>query len=185
MQTAGLGLTGVEPGALDMTSENVGVFPGALTVSWSKAAPVSAKEVLFTLIFTARESGSLSEMLHIMNTTKLTSAEAYNGAEEMLDVALTFRSGNVATGKDFALFQNEPNPFAGATVIGFTVPEAMDATLTIFDVTGKVIRTIAGSYAAGENAVHVNRKDLPASGVLYYRLDARDFTATKKMVIID
>ncbi len=185
LQTAGLTLTGVEPGALDMTKENVGVFPGAVTVSWNKAVPVSATDVLFTLTFTATESGSLSEMLHIMNTTKLTDAEAYNGSEEMLDVALTFRSGNVATGKDFALFQNEPNPFAGATVIGFTLPEAMDATLTIFDVTGKVIRTIEGSYAAGYNEVKVNRKDLASSGVMYYRLDAKDFTATKKMVIIE
>jgi hypothetical protein len=70
-------------------------------------------------------------------------------------------------------------------VIGFTLPEAMDATVTVYDVTGKVVRVIEGSYAAGYNEVKVNRKDLAATGVMYYRLDASDFTATKKMVVID
>jgi len=185
MKTAGLNLTGVEAGALDMSSENIGVHQGAITVSWNKVAPVSSTDVLFTLTFTATENGQLSDMLAIENNTKLTEAEAYTGAEDLLDVTLSFRNGVVAAGKDFALFQNEPNPFEGSTVIGFTLPEAMDATLTVFDVTGKVVWSTEGSYTGGYNEIKVNRKDLAGSGVLYYRLDANDFTATKKMVIIE
>ncbi|HLF63041.1 MAG TPA: T9SS type A sorting domain-containing protein, partial [Saprospiraceae bacterium] len=157
---------------------------GAITVSWNKVSPVSTSDVLFTLTFTATESGDLSQMLGINNNTKLTEAEAYNGTEEILDVTLSFRNG-VAAGKDYALFQNEPNPFEGSTVIGFTLPEAMDATVTVYDVTGKVVRVIEGSYAQGYNEIRVNRKDLAVTGVMYYRLDANDFTATKKMVVID
>jgi hypothetical protein len=123
-------------------------------------------------------------MLNISNSTKLTEAEAYNMDEETLDVVWSFNS-RVVTTKDFALFQNEPNPFEGSTVIGFTLPEAMDATVTVYDVTGKVVGLIEGSYAQGYNEVKVNRKDLAATGVMYYRLDASDFTATKKMVVID
>ncbi len=184
MKTAGLQLTGVEAGALDMSSENIGVHDGAITVSWNMVSPVSSDDVLFTLTFTATESGDLSKMLAISTSTKLTEAEAYNGKEEVLDVALTFNNG-VDAGKDFALFQNEPNPFEGNTEIGFTLPEAMDATVTVYDVTGKVIRTIEGSYAQGYNEVKLNRKDLASTGVMYYRLDASEFTATKKMIAID
>jgi hypothetical protein len=184
MNTTGLDLTGIEAGALDMSSENVGVHNGAITVSWNKVNPVSSSDVLFTLTFTAKESGDLSKMLNISNSTKLTEAEAYNGKEETLDVVLSFSNGAVA-GKDYALFQNEPNPFEGTTVIGFTLPEAMDATLTVYDVTGKMVRLIEGSYAQGYNEVKISRKDLDSSGVMYYRLDANDFTATKKMVVID
>ncbi|HLF63787.1 MAG TPA: T9SS type A sorting domain-containing protein, partial [Saprospiraceae bacterium] len=184
MNTAGLNLTGVEGGALDMTAENVGIHEGAITVSWNKVSPVSTSDVLFTLTFTATESGDLSQMLGINNNTKLTEAEAYNGTEEILDVTLSFRNG-VAAGKDYALFQNEPNPFEGSTVIGFTLPEAMDATVTVYDVTGKVVHVIEGSYAQGYNEIKVNRKDLAITGVMYYRLDANEFTATKKMVVID
>jgi hypothetical protein len=185
LNTTGLELVSVTGGAVDMTAENIGVHPGALTVSWNKASSVSSTDVLFTLTFNATQSGELSKMLSISNKTNLTEGEAYNSSEELLDVALTFRNGVVAAGKDFALFQNEPNPFAGNTVIGFTLPSAMDATVTVFDVTGKVVWSLEGSYVQGLNEVKVNRKDLSASGVLYYRLDADDFTATKKMVIID
>ena len=83
------------------------------------------------------------------------------------------------------MFQNEPNPFKGETVVRFTLPEAMTATLTVFDVTGKVVHLVEGDYSAGYNEVKLRQKDLSNTGVLYYRLDADDFTATKKMVVID
>jgi hypothetical protein len=185
MKTTGLSLTSIEAGALDMSSENLGIHDGAITASWNKVAPVSTTEVLFTLNFTATQSGELSEMLSIDGRSKLTEGEAYNGNEELLDVALTFRNGSVAAGKEFALFQNEPNPFETSTVISFTLPEAMDATLSVFDVTGKVVHAVEGTYAAGYNQITLNRKDLRGAGVLYYRLDADDFTATKKMVILE
>jgi hypothetical protein len=185
MKTSGLTLNSVIPGTLDMSAENIGVHDNAITVSWNKVAPVSSADVLFTLSFEATESGDLHEMLSINAKSKLTEAEAYNASEEILDVTLSFRNSVQSAGKDFALFQNEPNPFEGSTVIGFTLPEAMDATVTVYDVTGKVVHMIEGSYAQGYNEIKVNRKDLAATGVMYYRLDATDFTATKKMVVID
>jgi hypothetical protein len=185
MKTNGLALNSVVPGALDMSADNIGLHNNAITVSWNKVAPVSASDVLFTLTFEAVESGDLSEMLSIVANSKLTEAEAYNATEEILDVTLSFRNAVQPAGKDFALFQNEPNPFEGATVIGFTLPEAMPATLTVYDVTGKVVHMIEGSYAQGYNEVKVSRKDLATTGVMYYRLDATDFTATKKMIVID
>ena len=186
LRTEGLTLNDVEAGMIDMGAENVGVHKSALTASWHRIAPVSAEatDVLFTMSFTATQSGSLSEMLSM--SSRLTAAEAYDAAEEALDVALTFNSGTVATaGKDFALFQNSPNPFNGETVVAFTLPEAMEATMTVFDVTGKVVFSIEGDYAAGYNQVAISSNDLSATGVMYYRLDADDFTATKKMVLID
>src|SRR5690606_18564778 len=122
MRTAGLELTDVIPGALDVTAENVGIHKDAITMSWGKALAVTSHDVLFTLTFTAHQGGELSEMLSIINAAQLTEGEAYTASEDLLDVALTFRNATVA-GKDFALFQNEPNPFAGSTVIGFTLPE--------------------------------------------------------------
>ena len=128
-------------------------------------------------------SSAISDMMSI--SSRITTAEAYNGAEELLDVALEFRSENVSVAKDFALFQNSPNPFNGETVVSFTLPEAMPATLTVFDLTGKVVYTLDGDYQAGYNEVTITKNQLSATGVMYYRLDADDFTATKKMVIIN
>jgi hypothetical protein len=52
------------------------------------------------------------------------------------------------------------------------------------DVTGKVIKVVEDSFVKGYNQISLTRSDLPATGVMYYRLDAGEFTATKKMIMI-
>ena len=79
------------------------------------------------------------------------------------------------------------------TKIGFTLPEAMDAKLTVFDMMGRVIKIVEGDYEAGYNEIELLQQDLGTSGVLYYRLDAGDLSATgnanysasKKLIIIE
>lgn len=85
--------------------------------------------------------------------------------------------------KAFALYQNTPNPFAGKTTIGFNLPEASSASLTISDVSGKVIQFIEGKYEKGYNQVKID--DLEVTGVLYYRLETVDYSAVRKMVVLN
>jgi len=47
------------------------------------------------------------------------------------------------------------------------------------------LKVVRGDFAKGANQISINSKDLPASGVLYYTLTAGEYTATKKMIIID
>ncbi|MBK7474797.1 MAG: hypothetical protein IPI11_01805 [Haliscomenobacter sp.] len=54
------------------------------------------------------------------------------------------------------------------TVIGFTLPVAGEATLTIQDVTGRTLRVVKGQFAQGDNQVTVKSSDLNATGVLTY-----------------
>jgi hypothetical protein len=61
----------------------------------------------------------------------------------------------------------------------------MDASISIFDVSGKVVHHVTGSYKKGYNEVRVKEGDLPQRGVLFYRLESGDFNATKKMILID
>ncbi|MBY5959866.1 T9SS type A sorting domain-containing protein, partial [Membranicola marinus] len=85
----------------------------------------------------------------------------------------------------FALYQNTPNPYAGQTVIGFKLPEASKATLSVYDVTGKVLKIVEGEYSEGYNEVALKSSDLSVTGVLYYQLDTKTYTATKKMIVIE
>ncbi len=85
----------------------------------------------------------------------------------------------------YLLEQNRPNPFKAETVIGFVLPEAMEATLTVYDVTGRVLRSIKGDYAKGYQTVQLHKTNLAGHAILYYRLDAKDFTATKKMILVN
>ncbi|MCB0622160.1 MAG: T9SS type A sorting domain-containing protein, partial [Saprospiraceae bacterium] len=76
--------------------------------------------------------------------------------------------------------QNVPNPFRSSTTIAFQLPEAGPATLTITDVSGKVVRVLEGEYSAGFHEVEL--RDLNATGLLYYQLSTPSYTATRRMI---
>ncbi|MBN1480648.1 T9SS C-terminal target domain-containing protein [candidate division KSB1 bacterium] len=95
----------------------------------------------------------------------------------------------VETPKDFMLQQNYPNPFNPSTAIRFQVPKAVETKIVIFNINGQVVKTLvdehknAGYYEMrwfGKN----NSENLVGSGVYYIRIQAGDFTATKKMLLI-
>jgi len=166
--------------------ENFGtrfVSEGAITTSWNGSVQTQdlASLQLFELVLRAKADVQLSEVVDV--TSRYTVAEAYNANGQLLDVAINFNAGATATAVE--LMQNTPNPFKGETVIGFNLPEAASATLTITDVTGKVLRVVRGDYARGYNQVNLNSAQLPSTGVLYYTLETGDFTATKKMIILE
>jgi hypothetical protein len=181
-----LNFNDIVPGALNVTEANFGlnrIDEGVITTSYDnvRGATVSPDEVLFTVKFVANATGTLSNMINV--TSKTTAAEAYVGAGlEVTNVDAAFRT-NEDDNTSYVLHQNEPNPFKGSTMVGYELPEAASATLTVYDVTGKVVFSMTDKGAKGYNTFEV--KNLNASGVLYYQLDSDDFTATKKMIIIE
>ena len=83
----------------------------------------------------------------------------------------------------FALAQNRPNPARNITTVAFSVPEATEAALTVFDVAGRKVAAHTAQAKAGENELSVDVSAL-APGVYTYRLEAGGATAAKRMVII-
>ena len=89
----------------------------------------------------------------------------------------------------YALFDNYPNPFNPSTRIQYALPEPANVTLSVYDVTGRRIRTLAeGLQPAGTHTATWNGADaygrLAASGVYLYRLEAGDFVETRKMLMV-
>ncbi|MFZ5981940.1 MAG: T9SS type A sorting domain-containing protein [Candidatus Zixiibacteriota bacterium] len=88
----------------------------------------------------------------------------------------------------FKLQQNYPNPFNPSTRIEFSLPTAASWTLTIYNVTGKVVREYTGSNEAGSYEVLWDGtnggNNKAASGVYFYRLETNDFCETKKMILL-
>ena len=92
------------------------------------------------------------------------------------------------------LLRNYPNPFNPETWIPYRLAEDAFVILTIYDGSGRVIRTldvghrIAAVYESRSKAIHWDgRNDLGeqvASGVYFYTLTAGDFSATRRVVII-
>ncbi len=176
----------VKPGVLNVSAENMGtqgINNGYVTASWGS---VNAKNVAdadaFTLTFTAQRSGTLSEILHM--TSDITTSEAYNDDKEVIGLNLKFNTQEVELATGFELFQNTPNPFAETTTIGFMLPIDAEATINIFDVTGKLLKGYSGSFTQGLNTIVVNKNELNTTGVLYYTLDTQGFTSTRRMVLL-
>jgi len=180
LETEGLELVEVESGMIEVSNANFGALGNKVTTSWNTLSPVNANGDLFTMTFKSNVSGQLSEILDL--NSSVTRAEAYVGSNlEIIDIDLRSGDGDV----DYALYQNEPNPFSNNTIVGFELPEAGSATLTVLDVTGKVLRVINGDYVKGYNELELSKSDFGSAGVYYYQLDSGDFTATKKMIIIE
>jgi hypothetical protein len=160
-------------------AENFGIFKneGLITTSWnSKYEP----EALFTLVLRAKADAKLSSALSL---NRVVSAEAYDQNSEYLGIALNYEG--ISTVDAYELKQNTPNPFSDETLIGFTLPKATKGILTVRDVKGALVYKVEGNYAKGDNQVSLKKSQLGASGVLYYTLETMDFTATKKMVILE
>ncbi|MGD8719801.1 MAG: T9SS type A sorting domain-containing protein [Candidatus Zixiibacteriota bacterium] len=82
----------------------------------------------------------------------------------------------------FALYQNAPNPVRDFTTFSFSLAEASDVRLVIYDTAGRRVAAAAeGRYEAGSHDVGF-RNDLPP-GVYVYRLEAGEDSAAGKMVV--
>jgi hypothetical protein len=84
---------------------------------------------------------------------------------------------------NFALNQNYPNPFNPVTTISFNLPVASEYTLIVYNVTGQVVTQFAGEAEAGVVELEWDASGI-ASGVYFYRLQAGEFAATKKMLLL-
>jgi len=90
---------------------------------------------------------------------------------------------------ELSLAQNRPNPFARGTSIEYVLPNDAQVSLQIFDVNGRLIRTLVNG--AGQPGVHRVAWDgrdqhgsILASGVYFYRLENGDKTITRKTVFL-
>jgi len=170
-----------------VTAANFGlVFQDAATVSIDYTNGFAGGSQEFTLRFRATRSGKLSQMLGLSGS--ITRAEAYlvseDGSVERQGLAFRFNSSEGVTVNEigFELYQNQPNPFINRTNIGFFLPEASEATLSVHDESGRMVYQQKGHFAKGEHSVSLDRALINTSGMLYYKLETATVSATKKMI---
>jgi hypothetical protein len=84
----------------------------------------------------------------------------------------------------YKLFQNYPNPFNPATKIRFDIPEYSFVKITVYDALGKEIaKPVYRVLNPGSYETEFNGNDL-TTGIYFYKIEAGDFTETKKLVLI-
>ena len=92
---------------------------------------------------------------------------------------------NRASVPDFRLCQNSPNPFDRSSSIQYSLPQASEVTISIYDITGRLVETLVDeTNGPGIHQVRWDRKANP-SGVYFYCLRTGEFVETRKMVLLD
>ncbi len=167
-----------------INNRNFGVTPGASTVlRGSAAGPVATDRVgdlgvEGLLVIPGNLSPNNRPLLVVANevsgTVTTIQLSATASVERLADV----------TPRGFALEQNYPNPFNPTTNIKYSIPQAAQVSLKVYDMLGREVATVvnqrqtAGVYVAGFNAATLS------SGVYFYRLNAGTFSETRKMMLI-
>jgi hypothetical protein len=85
---------------------------------------------------------------------------------------------------EFAIKQNYPNPFNSSTLIKYELPRQCQVKIDIYDILGRRMATLQdGLKPAGYHQAILNASGF-SSGVYFYKLQAGDYSETKKMVLI-
>ena len=158
---------------------------GLVSLSWNDVINpfLENEDELFTMVFNARANGNLSDAVEF--NSELIQAEVYDNDLNRYAIAtLWSETGVKDADTEFALYQNEPNPFNTQTNIGFNLPKTSMTTLSIYDVNGKLIHTQRGEFEKGFNTITVKLEEISAGGLLYYTLQSEDYTATRKMLML-
>lgn len=87
------------------------------------------------------------------------------------------------------LAQNAPNPFVGETMIKFSVPRKMNVKLSVYDISGRLVKTLAeGDMDAGEQSFAWDGRDASARsvspGIYFLRMSTPERSLQKKMVLL-
>ena len=132
-------------------------------------------------------SGDVREVLQGENTIPLDSLNGFEaviyffGTEpEIVDVNM---EENFVI-SEYQLSQNYPNPFNPTTKITYQIPDAGFVTIKIYDILGREVATIVNSEKlTGKYDVSFNATNL-TSGIYFYKLQAGNFTAIKKLMLL-
>jgi hypothetical protein len=84
----------------------------------------------------------------------------------------------------FELRQNYPNPFNPNTTINYSIPEASNVKIELYDILGNKIQLLVNEYkSAGKHSVEFNGSQL-SSGIYLYRLITDNFIQSRKMMLL-
>ena len=178
-----------------------------VTFSWEASADIDGDTLMYTLIlsgtdfFVTHDVGT--ELTLTLSTLDLPRSSTIDWWVQASDSDLSTLSdvwqfsvdATVGLDQDFisprewSLQQNFPNPFNPSTTIVYSIPSESVIRLTIYDIAGREIITLAeGVHAAGEYRILWNGLDMNSnqisSGVYLYRLEGEGFSQHRRMLYL-
>jgi len=118
--------------------------------------------------------------------------DCFSGAydlDQRVAQVMSYGDPNASMPREFALHQNHPNPFNPSTTISYSLAEASEVKLVVYNITGQVVATLLDDYReAGEHSVVWDGNDESgrhvSSGIYFYTIRAGQFTDSRKMILM-
>lgn len=167
-------------GASELTSDFLiesRVDGGTLKIAMAGSKSVSVSGQIANVVFRVLENASEGSTGSVALTELLLDETPLSE----LGTAARFTVGSQP--HRYNLLQNYPNPFNPSTTIGFSLASMSEYRLTIYNVTGQLVRTFEGTADAGDHFI-VWDASVNSSGVYFYRLEAGDYSTSRKMVLL-
>jgi subtilisin-like proprotein convertase family protein len=185
---------------LPVELNNFTAVPGdkQVTLNWSTASDVNNAS------FEIKRDGELMARLDGAGTSSSahnytwTDTNLNNGHEysyELVSVDMSGARASVSTVnatpqvgagtvKEYALHQNYPNPFNPTTTINYDLVEAQHVVLKVFNPLGQTVATLVnGNVTAGRHSIDFDASHL-SSGLYFYAIEAGNFHAVHKMILM-
>jgi ligand-binding sensor domain-containing protein len=166
------------------SDEGLGMYDGKqLLLYYKENSGIAGNQVISMAV---REQGDSTELfMSCFDNTE----HNYTGLTLMRVEKITgVETSNKKLNYSFRLSQNYPNPFNPSTTINYSVPAtkkgAVNVKLVVYDVLGKEVATLVNeTQTQGNYSVKFNAQNL-SSGLYFYKLQAGNFVATKKMMLL-
>jgi hypothetical protein len=170
-------------GLLNITEANYRIEESEIRFSWSaaQAMNLATNDVIFSIEGIATKAITTEQAISL-NENSFVSSEAYDSDLKIMDLAIETRE--LASQDVFEVNQNEPNPFGDVTSIGYNLPKEGKVSLSVTDVSGKVVFTRSNTAPKGEGQFVIEASNLKRSGVYYYTITSGDYSSTNKMILI-
>jgi hypothetical protein len=157
------------------------VDQGALIAALKDSLGLDSLEVDQEVVVNVNAEDTLGNKFTGRDCMVVKSTEALGGGPQT--------GANLNIPKVFALSQNNPNPFNKTTVIRYQLPRSEHASLKVYDVTGRLVRTLVnGKQKPGYYTLDWDGKDNKqrkvASGIYFLRFEAAEFSSRKKMTLL-
>ncbi len=149
---------------------------------------VSLKDIIPQDIVLSFKASTESDIIHIpiqQNNSKVSTLLPPVSGVLIGSTSATLVKKNSPEGLgEFKLENAYPNPFNPATTIDYKIPYNGIVSLKVYDVLGRLVKTLVNQYQQGGNhVVSFNASNL-ASGVYYYQLRIKNFISTKKTILM-
>lgn len=164
---------------LPNTTVNCLRIRGTRTTIFNTGSP-QPKSIVGFIEYVTKSSGNTSAYIELDQNGNPIAASYFEPATSTTPIENT----TPAIASDFRLNQNYPNPFNPSTVISYDLKTAGQVKLDIYNALGQHVATLVnGTEAAGSHNVTFNASQLN-SGLYFYKLQAGDFSKTRKMMLI-